>query len=166
MRIIKPLPIETFDFTPYGIFYQLQSPSGQSHSLPSMVSSMQPVTDKPMRLGLTRSRGGSYYCTSMERHFSTRELLFCGADPMVLVLSAGDPNTNPRAADLVAVLLKPGDAVLLHPAVWHDACRGVHGGITYYFMAHNDGSPDETRWFDLSPAPVFVNIGSRNGGSL
>lgn len=164
MRTIQPLPVEAFDFTPYGKYFNLRSAPAENHPLPFAISSVQPVTDKPMRLGITRSRGGSYRTTCMERHFSTRELLFCGADPMVLVLSAGDPEVNPKAEDLAAVLLMPGDAVLLEPAVWHDACRGVCGNIEYFFMAHNDGSLRETQWVDILPGPVFVDIHDGKGG--
>lgn len=158
MLRITPCPIGQMDFSPYGMHYPL-SPfvSGQFDSSLHSCTSI-PVMVQPMRLGLTSCGGGTFLCRQMERHISTQELLFAGDKPLVLVVANSDPFGKPQAQDLVAVSIGHGDLVVLHPGIWHDACRCLQGETVYYFMANNDGSPQEVQWIPIAPQPVEIWI--------
>ena len=70
-----------------------------------------------------------------------------------------DPENAPKAGDVKAFILKPGDLAVLAKGIWHDANHGIDKDTMYYFMATNK-APDsrETEWVRVSPEPVHVLV--------
>lgn len=112
---------------------------------------------RPLRLGLTYSTGGSFICDQMERHNSTEEYLFSGESEIILAVSDSPPQGQPHSESIKAFRLPPGTVVSLRPGIWHAACHSPGMDSFYYFMAHNNGQPDETKWFHVIPEAVAVN---------
>jgi len=158
MRSIHPIPIEKFDFSPYGQYYNFRSNISLQQKGIHSVASKEPVMLQPMRLGITVCGGGTFVCRSMERHISTQELLFPGNSSLVLAVANSDPEGFPQEDDIAAIIFQSGDLIVLSPGIWHDACRALEGETMYYFMANNDGSPRETEWISVSPGPVLIQM--------
>ena len=144
MTTIIPICVTKENFSPYG---QLFSMSGHDNQVP---------LSRPLRLGLTFSTGGSFVCSHMERHKSTEEILFPGEEAMILAVSNDSPDGLLLSEHIRAFIIPPGFGVSLNPGIWHDACHCLSKDACYYFMAHNNGEPDETRWFPISGEPVTV----------
>ena len=104
-------------------------------------------------LGMTRSGGTPFEVRQMERHPNTQEALFCAEGPIVLVVAAAGPQKSPDARNLRAFAIPPGTVVVMHPGTWHDACRGLHGPTTYYWMATVRTGAE---WQDVEGGPVCV----------
>lgn len=158
MKIIYPVPIQQFDFTPFGYYYNLKEHPFIIGGSAQIYRTPQPVMSKAMRLGITACGGGSFTSKSMERHISTEELLFPGDKPIILAVADNDPEGAPNADDIRAVVLRHGDLVVLKAGIWHDACRADCGDTQYYFMAKNDGSARETEWVPVQPCPVWICV--------
>lgn len=106
-------------------------------------------------LGLTRAGAAPFEVVRMERHPNTEEALFCLDGDMILVTAPAGPAERPAASDLRAFRVPVGQAVVLHPGTWHDACRGVDGPVAYYWVATVGTGTD---WRDLDPHPVTVSL--------
>lgn len=156
MKTIHPVPIEELDFTPYGHYYNLKNHPLINKDIFQAFRTKTPVMSKAMRLGITVCGGGDFLSKCMERHITTEELLFPGDQTLILAIADSDPEGYPRQEDIIAVILNPGDLVVLKRGIWHDACRALQGETFYYFMAKNDGSPRETEWVPIQPNPVCV----------
>jgi ureidoglycolate lyase len=116
-----------------------------------------PLIDLPGSLGVTRGGKAPYLSTHMERHLNTQEALFCMREPVILAVALSSDGDQPRAQDVRAFIIRPGDVVVLERAVWHDACRGLGAEATYYwFAACNDGGPVE--WVEIADGPVDVTF--------
>lgn len=154
MREIRPVALDELDFTPFGRWYDLRTPSGA----PGWEDGT--ALERDYRYGMTRTGGGSFSCRSMERHRSTEEVLFTSEGAMVLALAASDPMGAPRAEDVIAVRVEPGQVVVLARGVWHDACRcAEERSICYSFLANNNGEASELRWIEVVPDPVWISCG-------
>lgn len=121
---------------------------------------------RPLRLGLTYSTGGSFICDQMERHNSTEEYLFSGESEIILAVSDSPPQGQPHSESIKAFRLPPVTVVSLRPGIWHAACHSPGMDSFYYFMAHNNGHPDETKWFQVIPEAVAVNCEGTNSKSF
>lgn len=86
-------------------------------------------------LGITRVGAAPWNCAAMERHPETEEALFCAAEPVVLAVAPASDANAPHRDEIEAFVIAPGQAVVMHRNVWHDACRGVSGPAPYYWMA-------------------------------
>lgn len=94
-----------------------------------------PLIEGSGHLGITRGGGAPWSCTAMERHPSTEEALFCAARPIVLAVAPASDGEAPHRDDIEAFVIAPGQALVMHRGVWHDACRGMSGPVSYYWMA-------------------------------
>ena len=156
MKTLIPTLITKNNFSLYGQYFSLDNTlQPDSFSMKAGSNAGVPIS-RPLKLGLTYSKGGAFICSSMERHKSTEELLFPGEHPMILAVCADPPDSQPYSEHIQAFLIPPGTAVCLYPGIWHDACHGLYADSYYYFMAHNNGAPDETRWFPVFPEAVNV----------
>lgn len=143
--ILKAIPVKEFDFTPYGTYYDLISdPHKVSHSVTPQYSdhmTKQPLIDTLGNLGYTIGSAAPYCIGSMEKHPQTQEALFCMAEPIVLCVALSKGDKPPHAEDVRALLLFPGEAVVLNRLVWHDACRGLGKSAGYYYLAKAGEQP-------------------------
>ncbi|MDW9476471.1 hypothetical protein CN198_30415 [Sinorhizobium meliloti] len=94
-----------------------------------------PLIDGSGHLGMTRGGSAPWPCTAMERHPQTEEALFCAAEPIVLAVAPASESDAPHRDEIEAFVIAPGQVVVMHRNVWHDACRGATRSTPYYWMA-------------------------------
>lgn len=155
---IKAIPIGEFDFSPYGTYYNLTEDAGQvSHTKTPVYEdhmTKAPLIDTLGHLGYTIGGPAPCEVRSMEKHSHTQEAIFCMADPVVLCVAVSRGGEPPRAEDVRAVVLAPGDAVVMDREIWHDACRGLGKSAGYYYLAKAGDTPAD--WLPVSGGPVTV----------
>lgn len=159
MKSVKPVSIKDFDFTPYGRYWNLRTERGVKTEKYEAYMTIDPPVERPLRFGMTTCENGdTFVVDSMERHLSTEEVLFAGDKPIILSLAGSDPAGNPKAEDVVNLLMEPGDLVVIKRGIWHDACHAVEGSAMYYFLSYSSSDPSEITWLPVSPAPVTVQL--------
>ena len=121
MKTIKAERITKDNFAPYGRYYNVfEERKTESEDFTAyMLRELH--TDEPMNFGITICKAGDFDSISMERHFLTEEPQFCGDGDMVLTVADSDPENAPKAGDVKAFILKPGDLAVLAKGIWHDA---------------------------------------------
>jgi len=111
--------------------------------------------DEEPSLGITTGESIQVECAAMERHFHTSETLFTISEPVVLCVAP--PGGEAPVGELVqAFLLTPGEVVRLNRGVWHDACRGLGGPVTYGWLADCRAPLDP--WVEIQGGPRRVVI--------
>ena len=117
----------------------------------------RPITRETPSLGMTSAPGAPFVSTVMERHANVEEALLPAGRAIVLAVAEASAATAPAADDVRAFLIPPGAAVVLTPGTWHDACRGVDGPTSYYWLAScvDSGS---SPWTPLAGGPVGVGV--------
>ena len=165
MKTIKAERITKDNFAPYGRYYNVfeERKTDSEDFTAYMLRELH--TDEPMNFGITICKAGDFDSISMERHFLTEEPQFCGDGDMVLTVADSDPENAPKAGDVKAFILKPGDLAVLAKGIWHDANPGIDKDTMYYFMATNKAPESrETEWVQVSPEPVHVLV--HQGGAI
>jgi len=117
----------------------------------------EPITREKPSLGMTSAPGLPYSCSQMERHTNVEEALLPGTDPIVLAVAAATDGDAPCTDEVRAFVIHPGTAVVLHPGIWHDACRGVAGPTSYYWLASCTDS-GSSPWTPLDGGPVTIEV--------
>ena len=98
--------------------------------------------DQPAHFGVTYVKTyPPYEVSSMERHTKTKELMVCGEKPIVVALADSDPWGRAKVEDICAFTLEPGEILVIHPGIWHDACRGLKEETHYYFLSLETDEP-------------------------
>lgn len=157
MKTLVPIPITKYNFLPYGQCWMISMPN--SKTTPDLeTDALFVALNRPLRLGITYSTGGDFTCSEMERHNSTEEFLFSGDTELILAVSNSPADKLPDTQDIQAFILSPGTVICLNRGIWHAACHPIGNDSYYYFMAHNNGAPDETRWFPVTPDPVMIQV--------
>lgn len=91
--------------------------------------------NQPARIGMGFSKEGApYTVSSMKRHSGTKKIFVCGDGPAIVAVA----DTNADAAsssDIRAFIIKPGDLLVINEGIWYDACHGVSGPSSYYFVS-------------------------------
>lgn len=156
-------PISDDAFAPFGCVVRLGESDGPQGT--NVVHTEGPgwsdaYTHDPLlgtnaSLGMTRSGGTPFEVFQMERHPNTQEALFCAEGPIVLVVAAAGPQARPDRRDLRAFSIPPGTVAVMKPGIWHDACRGLHGPTSYYWMATVRTG---TEWREVIGGPVSVVV--------
>lgn len=114
-----------------------------------------PLLSTNASLGMTRAGGTPFEVRQMERHPNTQEAIFCAGAPIVLVVAKAGPEARPDASQIRAFAIQPGTVAVMHPGTWHDACRGLDGPASYYWMATVRTG---TEWQDVESGPVRVAV--------
>lgn len=161
--LILPEEIARFDFTPYGRYLsQTSGPcrvdTGYSRCWPAEYTF--PMGE--MRFGIERA---SYRTApaieKMEQHRESKELVICGDRPVVLPLCLPrrreDWTEHPRAEDVRAVILRPGDAVVLDEYIWHAGCLPLVED-TFYLFAYRVRD-EELYWRTVEHGPIELKLG-------
>lgn len=161
--MIRVEPISAAAFAPFGRVLAMAEPGLPDANIVrtdgpgwSDAYTRDPLLATNASLGMTRSGGTPFEVRQMERHPNTEEALFCAEAPIVLVVAAAGPEANPDASALRAFSIPPGTVAVMKPGTWHDACRGLHGPATYYWMATVRTG---TEWRDVDGGPVPVVAG-------
>lgn len=131
--------INRTDFAPYGTYYSMyDAAEGVSHTRGDSYEdhmTRRPLIDTFAHLGLTVGSGAPCRIISMEKHSHTQEAILCMAEPIIFCVAAYHGDAAPRAADLRAFLMEPGDIAVIEREVWHDACHGLGHSASYYWVA-------------------------------
>jgi len=120
-----------------------------------------PLIEGSGHLGITRGGGGPWLCAAMERHLGTEEALFCASQSIVLAVAPASDAEAPHRDDLEAFVIAPGQVVVMHRGVWHDACRGVSGPAPYYWMAICGFG--ESPWVPVAGGPRLIKAANQEG---
>jgi ureidoglycolate lyase len=114
------------------------------------------VRENP-HLGMTAAPGMPFTSTVMERHANVEEALLPTASAVVLAVAAPTDTDAPRAEDVRAFVIAPGTVVVLNPGIWHDACRGVEGPTSYYWLS-SCADAGSSPWTPIAGGPVEVRV--------
>jgi ureidoglycolate lyase len=163
---IRALPVTAENFARFGQVYDLTGDvdpnviwtrgDGWSDGF-----TRTPLIQGSGHLGITRGGGAPWNCTAMERHPGTEEAIFCAAEPIVLAVAPASDAAAPDRNQIEAFVIAPGQAVVMHRNVWHDACRGVSGPTPYYWMAIC--GLGESPWVPVADGPRLVEVGTQQG---
>lgn len=149
---IKAQAITGTDFAPYGRYYNLLTEEKKVlHSIGDGFEdhmTAEKLIDTEGHLGYTIGDCAPYRVSSMEKHSHTEEALFCAGEPVLLAVAVSQGELPPRAEDIRAFILNPGDVAVLRREVWHDACHGIHKKTGYYYLASRGAAPAE--WIEVS----------------
>ena len=115
------------------------------------------VTRETPSLGMTSAPGSPFASSVMERHENVEEALLPAGSALVLVVAPPTRDEAPHARDVRAFVVPPGTAVVLDPGVWHDACRGVDGPTSYYWLA-SCADAGSSPWTPIEGGPVDVRV--------
>ena len=155
---VRAAPLAEVDFTPFGRHVRLAEGGAGVVSARgdgwTDLATKHPLLGMPPHLGLTVGSPAPFVTRRMERHLLTEEAILCTDAPIVLAVAPASAADAPAAADVRAVVLEPGDVVVLAEGTWHDACHGVRGEARYYWLAREVAG--DTVWVDLVNGPVEV----------
>ena len=131
--------INETDFAPFGTYYSMyDAKEGISHTSGASYQdhmTRKPIVDTSAHLGLTVGCAAPCKVISMEKHSHTQEAILCMAEPILFCVAASNGNEPPKAEDLRAFLMQPGDVAIIEREVWHDACHGLGHDTAYYWLA-------------------------------
>jgi len=159
MRTGSVIPIGEEVFRPYGKYYNMKNGEVLKTDWYQICTTKETAVSRPLKLGITVCKNEKVFLIdSMERHLSSEEVQFAGAEQIILSVADSDPWQNPKEEDVVSFLLSPGDVVVLNRGIWHDACHCIGGKAMYYFLSDTNGEPSETAWLPVVPEPVRVEL--------
>lgn len=149
------------NFSRYGTVYDLADDAD-----PAVVSTSghgwddgftrAPLIGGSGHLGMTRGGSAPWSCSAMERHPLTEEALFCAGEPIVLAVAPASMAEAPQGDEIEAFVIAPGQVVVMHRNVWHDACRGVTRATPYYWMAIC--GLGESPWIPVAGGPREIEV--------
>lgn len=137
--------INATDFAPFGSYYNMyDAKEGVSHTSGDSFQdhmTCKPLVDTNVHLGLTVGSKAPCQVVSMEKHSHTQEAILCMADPIIFCVAVSTGNEAPRAQEIHAFLMQPGDVAVIEREVWHDACHGLGHDAAYYWLAMAGKTP-------------------------
>lgn len=163
MTPVRARPVTAENFARYGRVYDLADDADpnviwtQGDGWADGFTGL-PLIDGSGHLGMTRGGSAPWPCTAMERHPETEEALFCAGEPIVLAVAAASEADAPHRDDIEAFVIAPGQVVVMHRNVWHDACRGATRPTPYYWMAIC--GLGESPWIPVAGGPRQVEVKS------
>ena len=159
---MEVVEIASINFEEYGILYNMnEHVSGKGIVNFSSgdgwkdANTAIPVIDTQASLGYTI--GSSVPCTvsEMERHQHTQEALFCAGMPIIFLIASESGSPFTKAADVKAVILRPGQVVVLHRGVWHSSAHGLCDTTQYYYLALCYKN-EPTGWAEIEGGPITI----------
>lgn len=144
-------------FAPFGHYWPRgEARSGEGYAFSStLYPAFRGGDDEEPSLGITEGASLAVQCAAMERHFHTTETLFAFDQPAILCVALPGGEA-PDGNDVRAFVLEPGDVVRLNRGVWHDACRGIAGPVTYGWLADCRAPLDP--WIEIDGGPLQVSV--------
>lgn len=128
--------ISKVDLTQLGRIYHLDRAANSGAGWESTITCDIPVKGN-CKVGFVRSIQLPVFVDKMERHSTTEEAMMAASDDVVVALAPvteGKADDAPDMKNLICVLLKPGDVLVVKKGVWHSACYGYNNPAMYYFM--------------------------------
>ena len=148
---IKAERISAENFRPYGVYIDLYGDTrlAKHFSTERFDDSMSvsPLIETPAHLGMTVGSSAPCEVRSMEKHNYTREAIFCQGEPVVLCVALSHGEEPPRAEDVRAFIVHPGDVAIMERDIWHDSCYGLGKRTAYYYLATPGRVP--AAWVDV-----------------
>ena len=163
MTPVRARPVTVENFARYGRVYDLAGDAD-----PNVIWTQgdgwadgftrTPLIDGSGHLGMTRGGSAPWPCAQMERHPQTEEALFCAGEPIVLAVAPASKADAPHRDEIEAFVIAPGQVVVMHRNVWHDACRGATRATPYYWMAIC--GLGESPWIPVAGGPRQIEVKS------
>lgn len=165
---VAALPVGADSFAPFGRVLVLAAPddAGAGARADTVLTEGAGWTDAHTRetviretpsLGMTSAPGPPFMSSVMERHENVEEALLPAASALVLAVAPPTEGDAPSARDVRAFIIPQGTVVVLDPGVWHDACRGVDGPTSYYWLA-SCAESGSSPWTPIEGGPVDVRV--------
>ncbi|MEH7343511.1 ureidoglycolate lyase [Bacillus sp. JJ1532] len=157
---IKAIPVSKIDFSKYGTYYNMNQSSDNLWSSQgdgwSDIRTKAPIISSAGSLGITQGSPIPCKVSKMERHLHTQEALLCLTDPIVIAIASGGEDKQPLASNIEAVIIQPGEVIVLNKGIWHDACHGINKSVRYYWLAEEyEGEP--TEWAEIIGGPIELH---------
>lgn len=164
MRTIHAKPAGAVDLTRIGRLFDLST--GTDRRVVSTTGTdwwdnytAEPVVTGPTHVGFTTGPQSSERVTRMERHLHTREALLPLTEPVVLAVSP--PNgATPHADHIEALIVAPGQCLMLETGVWHAPAMGIDAACAYFWLAGVDEAI-EPDWRDIEGGPLSIRVDER-----
>lgn len=107
-------------------------------------------------VGFVTALAGMPLIGEMEREPGT-EMIIPVSGAIVQVIALGDPDgrnmTQPDASTARAVLMQPGEALVMSPGVWHAAAFGLDKDASYFYVAERrkaEQSEGRLGWVEIA----------------
>ena len=152
------IDISKADLTQIGKIYHLDRAANSGVGWESTISSDPPVEGN-CKIGFVRSIQLPVSVEKMEMHLTTEEAMIAASDDIVVALApatGGKADDAPDIKDLICVLLKPGDVLVVKKGVWHSACYGYCRPAMYYFMFEDLNEP--VIWTKIIDGPCEIRL--------
>lgn len=139
--IITPVEITDIDWSPYGRLLPLNGEAAHVGTTTRWegadyvsYETNQALLDTVGTLGRTTSSALPCMISQLERHLHTEEAQIPVAEPIVLLVGQANEEV-PTAAQLKAVIVRPGMVFVLARGVWHSASHGLNRSEPYLWQA-------------------------------
>lgn len=138
--MIKAVRANEDNFKKYGLYYDLYKTSKQKSGDGWKCSTSDYDFEYQMPFGYVEVRAHvPFVVDSMERNSRSKEMQIVGGKPIVLAV-ANTQGDAPRAEDVEAFILYPGDVIVLDVNIWHDASYSLFEETYYYYFSQDDPS--------------------------
>lgn len=162
--LMKLQEIRDFDFSPYGRFL---SCSGKGKPVletgySECWSNEYTLPLGEMRFGFEQVRfRNNVKIREMEQHRESKEIVICGDKPVVISLciprNKEDREEKPYAEDIVSLILRPGDVIVLDEYIWHTGCMPLIND-TFYLFAYR-ARDEELYWVPIEYDSIELDFG-------
>jgi ureidoglycolate lyase len=157
MRTLTAVRADAVDLTPYGRLYDLAG-GGEPDVVFTEADQWQDrytgdaVVSGAAHLGMTAGPDVAGEVRLMEHHPDTSEAIAPIAATIVVPIA-----TQPAADDVRALLLEPGQCLVLRPGVYHAPAMGLGGPSLYYWLAELDNANTDV-WSEIADGPVLITV--------
>ena len=150
---LEAVRADTMDLTPYGRLHDLRTDGVFTRAQDWQDRyTAEPVVGGPTHLGMTAGPALSVEVHLMEQHPHTREAIAPMTAPIVVPVAV-----EPRAHAVVALLLEPGQCLVLHPGIYHAPAMGLDGPSLYYWLAEVDYTVTDS-WSEIVEGPLLIEV--------
>ncbi len=126
------------NFKKYGLYYNLFKTSKQKSGDGWKCGTSDYDFEYQLPVGYVETTGHlPFEVDSMERNGVSKEMQIVGGKPIVLAVASTEGDA-PRAEDVEAFILYPGDVIVMDANVWHDASYGLYDETYYYYFSVED----------------------------
>jgi hypothetical protein len=157
VKTIEAVRADAVDLTTYGRLYDLAG-GGEPDVVFTQAADWRdrytgdPVVTGAAHLGMTAGPAVTSEVRLMEQHRHTTEAIAPIAAPIVVPVGA-----QPHARAVQALLLRPGQCLMLHPGVYHAPAMGLDGPSLYYWLAAVDQTITDA-WHEIVDGPLWIRV--------
>ncbi len=157
MRTLDAVRADAIDLAQYGRLYDLAG--GEQ---PDVVFTQadqwhdrytgEPVVSGAAHLGMTAGPDVASEVRFMEHHRHTSEAIAPIGATIVVPIA-----TEPDAQAVQAIVLEPGQCLVLHAGIYHAPAMGLDGPSLYYWLAEVDAENTDP-WSEIVDGPVLIEV--------